>query len=54
MRLTTFIAQVRIPHNGGTVVRPVTVDAADGYSAKIQLEALYGKGSLVSYPVPSR
>lgn len=54
MNLTTFIAQVRIRGDGGTVVRPVAIDAADAYSAKLQLEALYAKGCLVSYPTPRR
>ncbi len=28
----------------------VVVQANDAYKAKLQLEALYGKGNLVSYP----
>lgn len=29
----------------------VVVQAQDAYKAKLQLEALYGKGNLVSYPI---
>ena len=29
---------------------PVVVQATDAYKAKLQLEAMYGKGNLVSYP----
>ncbi len=54
MKLTTYVAQVRIRCNGGTVVRPVVVDAMDSYSAKLQLEAIYGKDCLVNYPIPRR
>ena len=28
----------------------VIVQATDAYKAKLQLEAMYGKGNLVSYP----
>jgi hypothetical protein len=28
----------------------VVVQAQDAYKAKLQLEALYGKGNLISYP----
>lgn len=51
---TTFTAQVRIRCEGSTIVRPVTIDAVDAYSAKLQLEALYGKNCIVNYPVPRR
>lgn len=54
MKLTTYVAQVRIRCNGSTVVRPVVVDAMDSYSAKLQLEAIYGKDCLVNYPIPRR
>ena len=54
MKLTTFTAQVRIRCDGSTIVRPVTIDATDAYSAKLQLEALYGKNCMVNYPVPRR
>jgi len=29
---------------------PVVVQAQDAYKAKLQLEAMYGKGNLVGYP----
>ena len=29
---------------------PVVVQATDPYKAKLQLEALYGRGNLVGYP----
>jgi hypothetical protein len=54
MKLTTFTAQVRIRCDGSTIVRPVTIDATDAYSAKLQLEALYGRSYIVNYPVPRR
>jgi len=33
-----------------TTTTPVVVQAQDAYKAKLQLEALYGKGNLVGYP----
>lgn len=33
---------------------PVVVQATDAYKAKLQLEALYGKGNLVGYPAQVR
>jgi len=30
---------------------PVIVQATDAYKAKLQLEVLYGKGNLISYPM---
>jgi hypothetical protein len=29
----------------------VVVQAQDAYKAKLQLEAMYGKGNIVSYPI---
>jgi hypothetical protein len=33
-----------------TTTTNVVVHAQDAYKAKLQLEAMYGKGSVVSYP----
>ena len=35
-----------------TTTTNVVIQAQDAYKAKLQLEALYGKGNLVSYPIP--
>lgn len=33
-----------------TTTTPVVIQATDAYKAKLQLEAMYGKGNVVSYP----
>jgi len=33
-----------------TTTTNVVVQATDAYKAKLQLEAIYGKGNVVSYP----
>ena len=33
---------------------PVVVQATDAYKAKLQLEAMYGRGNLVGYPAQVR
>lgn len=33
-----------------TTTSPVLVQAADAYKAKLQLEAMYGKSNVVTYP----
>jgi hypothetical protein len=33
-----------------TTTTPVIVHAVDAYKAKLQLEAMYGKGNVVKYP----
>ncbi len=33
-----------------TTTSNVVVQASDAYKAKLQLEAMYGKGNIVSYP----
>jgi hypothetical protein len=33
-----------------TTTTPVIVLAVDAYKAKLQLEAMYGKGNVVTYP----
>ena len=33
-----------------TTTTPVLVQAVDAYKAKLQLEAMYGKGNVVTYP----
>ena len=33
---------------------PVVIQATDAYKAKLQLEAMYGKGNLVGYPAQVR
>jgi hypothetical protein len=33
-----------------TTTTPVVIQAADAYKAKLQLEAMYGKDNVVSYP----
>jgi hypothetical protein len=54
--MKTYKATVRVAKSGGlgTMVVWAQVQASDPYAARCQLEALYGRGSVVSAPVIAR
>lgn len=55
MNMHTYECLVRItaPNNFQSI-QPVRVAAIDPFSARIQLQALYGKDSLLSVPIQVR
>jgi hypothetical protein len=56
MNLNKYKALIKVPSSGGTttVTVWVTLDAKDYISAKLQLEALYGRGNIKQGPSLSR
>jgi hypothetical protein len=50
MTLQTFQCRVNVKTSTGRVAQTVQVMAANYWQAKLQLQALYGHGSLLSTP----
>ena len=49
--MNTYKCLVKLVVNTrATTTTNVVVQATDAYKAKLQLEAMYGKGNVVSYP----
>jgi hypothetical protein len=49
--MNTYKCLVKLVVNTrATTTTNVVIQAQDAYKAKLQLEALYGKGNLISYP----
>lgn len=50
--MNTYKCLVRLVVNTrATTTTNVVVQAQDAYKAKLQLEAMYGKGNVVNYPM---
>ena len=50
MRLDPYQCLVRVPCHGGWLTQTVQVFADSYWSAKVQLEAQYGRDNLISTP----
>ncbi len=52
--MTTYTALVIVDYHSGQITTQVQVNADNSYMAQLLLESLYGRGRVISSPIPSK